>query len=156
MEQHYQAAYNELVYYTLNLEDDFFIHQYLVDAYTAQTAIPQTKSISLAFALAGLYLCVELQYTGKQVQAFHTLMSNHKMSWPTFTLPQKRGSINAATVLQANTNETKNELIKSWCTSVWAAYSVHHTAVKELVEYYLGIEGGVIIKMCNGLRIENN
>src|SRR5262249_16749859 len=63
-----QEAYYELAYYPLALRDPSFIHQHLVDAFTAQYASEQTKPIALTFSLVGLYLLVERQFTGRQVQ----------------------------------------------------------------------------------------
>jgi hypothetical protein len=52
--------YNELSYYTLGHPDKkYFIHQHLVDAYTAQKADENTKPIAITFDLVGLYLYVE-------------------------------------------------------------------------------------------------
>jgi hypothetical protein len=51
-----QEAYNELAYYTLSKHDSYFIRQHIVDAYTAQAADSNTKSIGIVFSLAGLYL----------------------------------------------------------------------------------------------------
>jgi hypothetical protein len=66
-------AYHELCACTLQHPDpQFFIHQFLVDAYAAQTADEQTKPIELVFALAGLYLHIEKGFTGREVQRAHT------------------------------------------------------------------------------------
>jgi hypothetical protein len=61
------SNYNQLAFYTLGLQDKCFIHQYIVDAYTAQNANSNTKSISLIFSLVGLYLQIEKNYSGKEV-----------------------------------------------------------------------------------------
>jgi hypothetical protein len=61
-------AYNELCYYTLPHGDPAFIHQHVVDAFAAQTCSENDKPIKLTFALAGLFLYVEKQFTGRQVQ----------------------------------------------------------------------------------------
>jgi len=60
------ASY-ELCYSTLAHRDPSFIHQHVVDAFAAQNADEQTKLIKLTFALVGLYLHVETQFSGKQV-----------------------------------------------------------------------------------------
>jgi hypothetical protein len=70
--------YSELAYYTLAHSDPAFIHQYVVDAYTAQTADESSKPISVVFALIGLYLHVEKGYNGKQVQHAHTRLANRQ------------------------------------------------------------------------------
>ncbi len=129
--------YHELAYYTLSLQDDYFIHQHAVDAYTSQTANSDTKAISLTFALVGLYLYIEKNFSGKAVQQFHTLMSNNKTDWPNFIRPQHRGEISIDMVLDENTIEGRNKMIEIWCHSVWTAYSESHSKVKELAEYYM-------------------
>lgn len=58
-------AYNELQCYTLGQGDLAFIHQHVVDSWTAQHADEQTKPISLTFALVGLYLHVEKGFSGR-------------------------------------------------------------------------------------------
>ena len=68
--------YNQLALYTLAHPDPRFIHQLVVDAYTAQNADDNTKPIALVFALIGLYLHIEKGYTGKQVQRAHMQLAN--------------------------------------------------------------------------------
>lgn len=63
-----ETAYEQLSYYTLSLQDNEFIHQHIVDAYAAQMANENTKPISLIFALVGLYLCIEKNYNGREIQ----------------------------------------------------------------------------------------
>jgi Family of unknown function (DUF5946) len=57
--------YHELSCYTLAHRDPSFIHQYIVDAYTAQHANETTKPIAVVFALIGLYLHIEKNFTGR-------------------------------------------------------------------------------------------
>ena len=58
-----QKQYNELLYYTLAHPDiDYFIHQHVVDAYTAQTADINTKPIAITFVLVGLYMFIQKKY----------------------------------------------------------------------------------------------
>jgi Family of unknown function (DUF5946) len=68
-----EERYYELSYYTLGHKDPGFIHQHIVDAFAAQTANQNTKPIKVAFALIGLYLYLEKDYTGKEVQLAHSL-----------------------------------------------------------------------------------
>ena len=83
--------YNQLAFYTLAHPDPSFIHQLVVDAYTAQNADDSTKPIALDFALIGLYLHIEKGYTGKQVQRAHMQLANRTKTWPKLTLPTNRG-----------------------------------------------------------------
>jgi hypothetical protein len=82
-----QEAFYELCHYTIAHFDPIFIHQYVVDAFAAQTADKKTKPITLTFALAGLYLHLKKNFTGKQVQQAHMQLARHKKSWPNFKLP---------------------------------------------------------------------
>ena len=69
-----QGAYEELQYYTLGHGDHTFIHQHAVDAWAAQHADHNTKPITLAFALVGLYL------SGEVLDAFGPI-GGHNFLW---------------------------------------------------------------------------
>ena len=73
-------AYDELCDYTIEhgRVHGSFIHQHVVDAYSAQHADANTKPITLVFALIGLYLYVERGYSGKQVQRLHMAMGRSR------------------------------------------------------------------------------
>ena len=88
-----QELYNELACYTLSLADPEFIHQHIVDAFGAQRTDENTKPIGIAFALAGLYLYLEKNYTGRQVQLAHMKMAKRRKKWPKLELPQNRGDV---------------------------------------------------------------
>jgi hypothetical protein len=126
--------YNELSYYTLGHPDKkYFIHQHIVDAYTAQKADENTKSIAITFALVGLYLYVEKNYSGKQVQIAHMTMSENKKVWPVIKLPVQRGDITISEVLSTTPGTERDLMIKRWCISVWHAFGESHKAIALLV-----------------------
>jgi hypothetical protein len=131
--------YNELAYYTLQLQDECFIHQYIVDAYTIQTADSNTKKISIIFALVGLYLYVEKGYTGKEVQRFHTWMSNNKINWPEVELPIKRGNVTVAMVVDKD-GDDRIKMMNTWCNDVWNALSSCHLEIEKIATYYLNLK----------------
>lgn len=106
--------YHQLSSYTLSLRDKEFIHQHIVDAYTAQTADSNTKPIALFFSLAGLYLFIEKNFI-------------------TIQLPVNRGNISAADVLLAPEGHQRDLMIKRWCTSVWNAYAGQHPQIIKAV-----------------------
>ena len=126
--------YNELAFYTLSLQDKSFIHQYIVDAHTAQTANSNTKPIAIVFALVGLYLCVEKKYSGRQVQLIHMQMAKGKKVFPTIILPEKRGETNVADVLDKPAGSERDEMIKKWCVSVWGAYQNSRETIIDIFE----------------------
>ena len=132
------ASYHELCAYTLTRGDPGFIHQHVVDAFAAQNADANTKPIKLAFALIGLYLLLERNSTGRQVQRVHRLLANRRKQWPRFDLPADRGMIWPSDVLAAPPGRARDELIVTWCACVWQAFSASRPAVLELIRTELG------------------
>lgn len=121
-----QEAYYELSYYTLAHRDPSFIHQHIVDAFTAQYANERTKPIGLTFSLVGLYLLAERQFSGRQVQLVHMKLAQRNPRqvhpWPTFALPHDRGSVTVFDVLAAAEGQPRDAAIHNWCACVWAAF----------------------------------
>src|SRR5215468_9278662 len=91
-----QDLFNELTFYTLSHRDPRFIHQHVVDAYAAQHADEQTKPMKVVFALVGLYLFLEKDFTGRQVQQVHMRLARRRKQWPRLPLPS--GPRDAVTV----------------------------------------------------------
>ena len=134
-----QDLYNELAYYTLDHPDKiYFIHQHVVDAYTAQHAYDKTKPIAIIFALAGLYLYIEKKCTGKQVQRAHIRLSKNKKELPAVKLPEQRGEILISNVLETPPGIQRDIMIKQWCNSVWQAFEESHDIIASLVKAELG------------------
>ena len=129
-----QQAQEELQCYTLARGDLEFIHQHVVDAWTAQHADASTKPIGLTFALVGLYLHLERRFTGRQVQRAHMELSRQGRTWPSFPLPVGRGTVTAVDVMAAQPGPSRDQAIDVWCRSVWDAFSDSHQAVAHLVE----------------------
>src|SRR5215208_329960 len=137
MQDDVQEKFYELSYYTLAHSDPAFIHQHIVDAFAAQTADQDTKPIALAFALVGLCLYLEKNYTGKQVQLAHMALARQKREWPNFDLPESRGKITVADVLGEPAGPGRDAKIREWCASVWQAYSASHQKVLVLLSKHL-------------------
>lgn len=131
-----QDAYDQVRYYTLSLGDPAFIHQHVVDAFVAQHADENTKSIAIAFALVGLYLHVEKGFTGQQVQRAHMELAKEKRAWPAFKLPVDRGSMKVVDVAAVPAGPERDRAIHEWCVSVWRACSEQHSSVTELLRSY--------------------
>lgn len=129
-------AYDELCGYTLTHSGLTFVHQHVVDAFAAQHATAQSKPIQLTFALVGLYLHCDRQFTGLQVQRAHMVLARRKRVWPAFVLPAKRGRITAVQVLGAPAGDERDRAIDAWSASVWAAYASAAPAVKALLLEY--------------------
>ena len=89
-----RAAYDEVHAHTMGRLG--FILQHVVDAFAAQTANARSKLISVVFGLVGLYLYVEEQFSGRQVQKAHMELGRGKRAWPRVYLPEDRGSMTVA------------------------------------------------------------
>jgi hypothetical protein len=133
-----QETYDELSCYTLTHGDPEFIHQHVVDAFMAQTADQSTKPIGITFALIGLYLHLEKNYTGKQVQLAHMALASRRKDWPKFDLPKARGEIRVAEVLNQPAGVDRDAMIHAWCASVWQAYAESHSRVRAIFAEVLG------------------
>ena len=130
-----EEAYQELCYYTLAHQSPTFVHQHVVDAFAAQRANEQTKPIKLTFALVGLYLHLERQFSGREVQRAHMTLARQKRAWPKFQLPATRGTMDASNVLAAPAGPARDVAIDAWCAAVWEAYEGSRRAVIELVKH---------------------
>ncbi len=126
--------YYELLYYTLTHPDPAFIHQLVVDAFTAQQADNATKPIAIVFALVGLHLHIDKGYSGKAVQQAHTQLAKQRKHWPVLPLPEERGDITVVDVLETKPGDERDALIESWCKSVWNAYHAVQDQIRELVK----------------------
>jgi len=139
-----QEAYHQLISWTLTLNDSEFIHQHVVDAWAAQHATKESASISVYFALLGLYLHLEKGYTGRQVQRAHMQIAQPhgrgpgRREWTRFPLPTQRGSITVADVLAAPEKE-RRRAVDLWCQGVWEAWKHNHTAIAECVSRDLSV-----------------
>ncbi len=129
-----QDMFYQLSCYTQTHPDPSFIHQHAVDAFAAQHADENTKPIALTFALIGLYLHIEKNYSGKEVQMAHVKLAKHRKEWPMFDLPKYKGDIGIFDVIAAPKGHERDETIRKWSASVWKAYSKSHKEVSYLVQ----------------------
>jgi Family of unknown function (DUF5946) len=132
--------YNQLAFYTLAHPDPAFIHQLVVDAYTAQHADENTKPIAVIFALIGLYLHLEKGYTGKQVQRAHMQLAKWPNHWPKLSLPNDHAEIGVQQVLAIEPGQARDAMIDRWCASVWTTWGDSRPQIIEISRKYLGID----------------
>jgi hypothetical protein len=126
------GLYHELSVHTLSDRDPTFPHQLAVDAYAAQHAGPDTKPITTAFALIGLYLVCERGLTGYQAQRAHMAIGRRRHEWPRLQPPARRGEVNVADVLAAGDAGRKAALHR-WAASAWAAWHDQREQIVALV-----------------------
>lgn len=127
-----RAAYDEVYVYTMGRPG--FILQHVVDAFAVQNAHPEGPWIGVVFGLVGLYLYVERQFSGNQVQEVHKRLGSTKRQWPKIHLPGDRGRITALDVLGAPAGPQRDKAIHDWCESVWNAFRVNRQVVIALLE----------------------
>lgn len=129
-----RAAYDNLYFYTMGRPR--FILQHVVDAFAVQTASADTKPIAVVFGLIGLYLHLEKQFSGHQVQKAHIVLGKSKREWPRVFLPEDRGSMTVADVMGASAGPERDSAIEDWCKSVWTACSANRGTLIELLREY--------------------
>ncbi|MGB2643265.1 MAG: DUF5946 family protein [Candidatus Acidiferrum sp.] len=129
-----RAAYDEVYVYTMGRPG--FILQHVADAFTLQTATHETKPIALVFGLVGLYLHLEKQFSGRQVQEMHMKMARFKRVWSNIYLPEDRGSISVLDVLAASPGLGRDSAIDDWCRSVWISYAGNRPTIVSLMREY--------------------
>ena len=129
-----RAAYDEVYAYTMGRPG--FILQHVVDAFAVQTANNASKPISVVFGLVGLYLRVEKQFSGRQVQRVHMELGRRKRDWPRVYLHEDRGAMTVVDVLAASAGPQRDKAIDDWCRSVWSAFGSNHQIVIALLSDY--------------------
>jgi hypothetical protein len=134
-----QDLYNELAFYTLAHPDPAFIHQNVVDAFAAQHADETSKPIYIVFALIGLYLCVEKNFTGKQAQKAHMQLAKTRRQYERPMLPENRGAITIRDVLAVLPGHARDVMIHNWCISAWGAWKDSRDQIVALAKSELGV-----------------
>ena len=130
-----EDQFHQLSFYTLAHPDKkYFIHQHAVDAYQAQMADEKTKPITIIFSLLGLYLYLEKNYTGRQVQLAHMRLSRRKRKWPQIKLPEQYGIVTVSEVMKKPEGTDRDSMINEWCQSVWSAYNNSHKIIATIAE----------------------
>ena len=126
-----RAAYDEVYVYAMSRPG--FILQHVVDAFAVQTANKDSRPISVVFGLVGLYLHVEKQFSGREVQKVHMKLGRRKKNWPGVYLPEDRGSMTVADVLAASAGPDRDRAIDEWCRAVWTAFGSNRETIVVLL-----------------------
>lgn len=134
-----QELYNELSLYTLELRDPEFIHQHIVDAFAVQYADGATKPIAIVFGLVGLYLYLEKNFTGRQVQRAHMQLARYRKTWIAPPIPEQQASIGVANILAAPPGPQRHAMIRGWCEAVWRDWQSARPQIVALAQKDLGV-----------------
>jgi len=134
-----QELYDQLALYTLELRDPAFLHQNIVDAFTAQHAGADTKPIAIVFALIGLYLHLEKNFTGRQVQLAHMRMARQHKHWNAPPFPTEAASVGVAHVIALPPGPQRDAMIRTWCESVWRTWQPSRAFIAAIAREQLGV-----------------
>lgn len=135
-----QQLYDDLAFYTLELRDPEFIHQHIVDAYAVEHASPESKPISIVFGLIGLYLYLEKNLTGRQVQRAHMRLARNRRQWIAPAIARQRAPIGIADVVATPPGSERNAMIRRWCEAVWLNWQHSRAEIVALAKTELGVE----------------
>ncbi len=104
--------FHELSLYTLVHENqEYFIHQHIVDAYGAQHIDQHTKPVAVAASLLGLYLFLERKYSGRAVQKAHMQLGNTMKTWPLLKIPKEKARFTVGDVVDTQAGEKRDAMI---------------------------------------------
>ncbi|MFP5227102.1 MAG: DUF5946 family protein [Acidobacteriota bacterium] len=135
-----QELFDELSFYTLAHGDPAFIHENSADAFRAQHVDENTKPIAAVFAVMGLYLYLEKNFTGRQVQLAHMRMARQRKSWPQLPVPARQASLGVADVLAAAPGPARDAMIRNWCAAVWDVWQESRPQIAALAQSELGVD----------------
>jgi hypothetical protein len=93
----------------------------------------------VVFVLIGLYLHVEKNFAGRQVQRFHMKLAKIRRPWVKPPLPEEWGAITVRHVVAATGGPSRDKMIDTWCASVWEAWKESHDHIANLARSELGI-----------------
>ncbi|MDP4709935.1 MAG: DUF5946 family protein [Saprospiraceae bacterium] len=132
-----------LYFYTLNHSNPAFLHQHAVDAFTLQQANTATKPLAVVFALLGLYLYLEEDFTGKAVQQVHIKLAPYKDRLPVYVIPQlNRGGFSLEDVLKATPGPERDAALREWCLAVWDTWKANRDTIRNwLLEHKIIVSG---------------
>jgi hypothetical protein len=127
-------VFSDLSCYTVAKQDPSFIHQHAVDAYEAQHAGGNSRPITVAFGLIGLYLVLERGYTGKEVQRAHMQIAKIRKDWPRLEPPVRPAALTVMDVMQAGPGPDRDAMILQWAGAVWVSWVDQQAWVRETAE----------------------
>jgi hypothetical protein len=95
--------------------------------------------MAIVFGLIGLYLFLEKNFTGRQVQRAHTQLALHRRRWAAPPIPERRADVGVADVLAAPPGPERHTMIRHWCEAVWQDWQHSRPEIVSLAQEELGI-----------------
>jgi hypothetical protein len=126
--------YGEVIGYELaHVAELGLFHQLMVDTYAAQHAGGRASALNVAFAVIGLYLALEMGWSGDRVRDAHRFLANRFRTWPSLEPPPDGAGLTVIDVAMAGSAQEHGERIEAWALSVWRRWQPLHGAVAELI-----------------------
>jgi hypothetical protein len=112
------------------------LHQLTVDAYGAQHSGGDGRGIRIAYSLVGLYLALDLGWSGLAVRKAHQRMGRPQPDWPAFVRPRESRSPTVFDVALEGVREGSvgghAAAVQRWSAAVWADWESLHPEVAAL------------------------
>lgn len=118
--------------------DEEFIHQMAIDTYEAQHGGGDTKNIAVVFGLVGLYLSLEKNYSGRQVQKAHMILGEKNKEWPKLEPPTFNWEYTVKDVLDSSLEKGLKEEIRKWAEVTWRGWGEQQKTIEDICNFYLG------------------
>lgn len=107
-------------------------HTLTVDTFAAQHPGEETDQArhSVAFHLVGLCLVVERGREPTESGWLRQRHPNRHKDYPWLPPPEALGAVTTADVVEADTPEEHDRMVRAWAASVWEAWGAHHDTVR--------------------------
>jgi hypothetical protein len=130
------ALYGELLAYEYGQLGYPECHRLTVDAYAVQHLVRRERRTieSLGTHLSGLYLVLERGMDGPQATAFKNRVATAKPGFKWLNPPSPASALNVWDVLDMRREMGHSDAVVAWARSVWEAWELHHSTVRDWVE----------------------
>jgi hypothetical protein len=130
------ALYGELLAYEYGELGYPECHRLTVDAYAVQHLVHRERRAieSLGTHLSGLYLVLERGMDGPQATAFKNRVAAAKPGFKWLNPPSRASALNVRDVLDMRREMGHSDAVVAWAHSVWEAWELHHSTVRDWVE----------------------
>jgi hypothetical protein len=107
------------------------VHQLTVDTYMAQHPVEQPLK-SLIAHLVSLYTMIELGRDASVARAALVGSLKRASDFPSILPPSCLGRLTVIDVARASDASEHADVVRSWASEVWAAWSEHHGTITRL------------------------
>jgi hypothetical protein len=116
------------------------LHQLTVDAYAAQHPRDGGPPIATVFALVGLHLALDRDFSGLEVRGAHQRLAGDRRTWPALSAPAELAAVELTIfeIALADSAEGHLHALERWARAVWNAWRAEHDTVARMVSDVVG------------------